>query len=88
MTADRVLAHQHGALLPGVDEAIAANSQGQQGHGHSGLVTNKRGAFIKRTVSLKIIRRKACSLKCFALISPNDDMVAHRNTSYLTFVVP
>ena len=52
-----VTAHQHCALLPGVDEAIAANSQGQQGHGHSGLVTNKRGAFINRTFRLKIISR-------------------------------
>ena len=46
-TRDMVTAHQHGALLPGVDEAVAANSQSQQSHGHSGLVTNKRGALEK-----------------------------------------
>ena len=46
-TVDMVTAHQHGALLPGVDEAVAANSQSQQSHGHSGLVINKRGALEK-----------------------------------------
>ena len=43
-TVDMVTSHQHGALLPGVDETVAANSQSQQSHGHSRLVTNKRGA--------------------------------------------
>ena len=37
---------QHGTLLPGVDEAIAAHSHREQDHGRGGMVSSEGGPWV------------------------------------------